>query len=220
MTRIRTAVAIATIAATAAGGTAMAAKPPKPPRSGLSIKASTTQITYGGALTLSGNLSGSGNAGVTVNLQQSPFPYTSFASLVNGRTNAVGAYVFGSLRPGVNPRYRVRARSVTCAVLQVFVRYGVSLSVSDSTPKVGQRVRFSGVVRPAASGRLLLLQRRGRDGVYRTVGRTTLQPRTTTSSKFSLSKRIFSSGVYRAHINADGAHQPGNSSSRSLRTHR
>ena len=104
--------------------------------------------------------------------------------------------------------------------MQVFVRYRVSLSVSDSTPKRGQLVRFSGVVSPAANGRLLLLQRRGSDGVFRTSGRTTLLPRTATSVQFSLSKRIFRSGVYRAHIGADASHEPGNSRTRSLRAHR
>jgi hypothetical protein len=101
----------------------------------------------------------------------------------------------------------------------MYVRYRVSLSVSDSTPKSGQRVRFSGVVSPAASGRLLLVQRRGSDGVFRTVARTTLTPRSATSSQFSLTKRIFSSGTYRAHIGADAAHEPGNSGTRRLRVH-
>ena len=99
------------------------------------------------------------------------------------------------------------------------MRYRVSLSVSDSTPKRGQGVRFSGVVSPAASGRLLLVQRRGSDGVFRTVARTILMPRSATSSQFSLTKRILSSGTYRAHIGADAAHEPGNSRTRRLRVH-
>ena len=220
MNRLRTIVAIATVAATAAGATAMAAKPPKPPASRLSISASSTHVVYGGALTIFGSLTGAGNANAATTVQQAPFPYTHFANLASGRTNALGAYSFGGIRPGVNTRYRVHAKGVTSATLQVFVRYRVSLSVSDSTPKRGQLVRFSGVVSPAANGRLLLLQRRGSDGVFRTTGRTTLLPRSATSVQFSLSKRIFSSGVYRAHIGADASHEPGNSRTRSLRAHR
>jgi hypothetical protein len=108
---------------------------------------------------------------------------------------------------------------VTSANTLVFVRYRVSLSVSDSTPKRGQRVRFSGVVSPAATGRLVLVQRRGSDGVFRTVGRTTLLPRSATSSRFSLTKAIFSTATYRLHIGADVAHEPGNSGTRRLRVH-
>jgi hypothetical protein len=218
--RARTIIAVAAVAVTAAGATAMAAKPPKPPASTLSINASSTHVVYGGALTIFGSLTGAGNANVAVTVQQAPFPYTRYATLAGGRTNAVGAYSFAGLRPGVNTRYRVRAKHATSAIVQVFVRYRVSLSVSDSTPKRGQLVRFSGVISPAANGRLVLLQRRGTNGVFRTVGRTTVLPRSATSVQFSLSKRIFSSGVYRAHIGADASHEPGNSRTRSLRAHR
>jgi len=210
---------MAGLAATAAGGTAVAAKPPKPGPPTVSINASSTHVVYGGPVTIFGSLTGTGSANAAVTLQQAPFPYTRYTTLASGRTNALGAYSFGGLRPGLNTRYRARAKSVTSVSTLVFVRYGVSLSVSDSTPKRGQRVRFSGVVSPAASGRLLLVQRRGTDGVFRTVARTTLTPRSATSSQFSLTKRIFSNGTYRAHIGADAAHEPGNSGTRRLRVH-
>jgi hypothetical protein len=219
VTRLRMIVALAGLAAMAAGGTAMAAKPPKPGSPTLSITASSTHVVYGGAVTIRGRLTGTGSANAAVTVQQAPFPYTRYANLAAGRTSAFGTYSFGGLRPGLNTRYRARAKGVTSANTLVFVRYRVSLSVSDSTPARGQRVRFSGVVSPAASGRLLLLQRRGSDGVFRTVGRTTLLPRTATSSQFRLTKRIFSTGTYRAHIGADAAHEPGNSGTRRLRVH-
>ncbi len=219
VSRLRTIVVMAGLAATAAGGTAVAAPRPRPPSPTLSINTSTNPIVYGSSVTIFGSLTGTGSANAAVTLQQAPFPYTRYTNLVGGRTNALGVYSFGGIRPGLDTRYRVRARRVTSANKLVFVRYRVSLSVSDSTPKRGQRVRFSGVVSPAASGRLVLVQRRGSDGVFRTVGRTTLLPRSATSSRFSLIKRIFSSGTYRARIGADAAHEPGNSGTRSLRAH-
>jgi len=219
--RPRTIAVMVGLAATAAGSTAVAtaAPKPRPPSPALSLNTSTTHVVYGSALTVFGSLTGTGNANAAVTLQQAPFPYTRYTNLASGRTNAAGAYSFGGIRPGLDTRYRVRARRATSANKLVFVRYRVSLSVSDSTPKRGQRVRFSGVVSPAANGRLLLIQRRGRDGVFRTVGRTTLLPRTATSVRFSLSKRIFSNGTYRAHIGADASHEPGNSRTRFLRVH-
>jgi hypothetical protein len=214
-------VVMAGLAATVAAGTAEAARAPKPkpPTPTLSITTSTTHVVFGGALTIFGSLTGTGNANAPLTLQQAPFPYTRYTNLASGRTNAAGAYAFGGIRPGLDTRYRVRGRRVTTANKLVYVRYRVSLSVSDSTPKRGQGVRFSGVVSPAASGRLLLVQRRGSDRVFRTVARTILTPRSATSSQFSLTKRIFSSGTYRAHIGADAAHEPGNSGTRRLRVH-
>jgi hypothetical protein len=210
---------MAGLAAMTAGGTAVAAKPPKSGSPTLSINASSTHVVYGGAVRIFGGLTGTGSANAAVTLQQAPFPYTRYTTAAAGRTSAFGTYSFGGIRPGLNTRYRVKAKGVTSASKLVFVRYRVSLSVSDSTPKRGQGVRFSGVVSPAATGRLVLVQRRGSDGVFRTVGRTTLLPRDATSSQFSLTKRIFSSGTYRAHIGADAAHEPGNSGTRRLQVH-
>ena len=221
MTRLRTIVVMVGLAATAAVGTgvATAAPKPRPPSPTLSINASTTHVVYGSAFTVFGTLTGNAHANVAVTLQQAPFPYTRYTNLAAGRTNAAGAYAFGGLRPGLDTRYRVHAKGVTSVNKLVFVRYRVSLSVSDSTPKRGQSVRFSGVVSPAANGRLVLIQRRGSDGVFRTVGRTTALPRTATSVSFSLRKRIFTNGTYRAHIGADASHEPGNSRTRFLRVH-
>jgi hypothetical protein len=203
-------------------GAAQAAKAPKPPPTPttLSIGVSTTHVTYGASVTLFGRLTGTGSANAPVSLQQAPYPYTHYSNVASGRTNATGAYSFGGVRPGLNTRYRVKVRKVTSANPLVFVRYRVSLSVSDSTPKRGQRVRFSGVVAPAANGRLVLIQRRGANGVYRTTARALLTLRTTTSSRFSVTKRIFSTGTYRARLGADVAHEAGNSRTRRLRVHR
>ena len=144
MGRLRTIVALAALAAAAAGGSALAAKPPKPGPATLSINTSASRVTFGGAVTTFGTLTGTGAANAPLTLQQAPFPYTRYTNLATGRTNASGAYVFGGIHPGLNTRYRVKAKHVTSANKLVFVRYRVSLSVSDSTPKRGQRVRFSG----------------------------------------------------------------------------
>ena len=56
----------------------------KPPASKLSINASSTHVVYGGALTIFGSLSGTGNANAAVSVQQAPFPYTHYANLASG----------------------------------------------------------------------------------------------------------------------------------------
>jgi hypothetical protein len=221
MARLTTLITTSALALAVAfsGGAGAAPKPPKPGTSALSIAASPTHITYGSATTLFGRLTGTGSANATVTLQQAPYPYTHYSNLATARTNALGAYAFGGVRPGLDTRYRVRVKNVTSVTVLVFVRYRVSLSVSDSTPKRGQRVRFSGVVSPAANGRLVLLQRRGANGVYHTTARALLVARTTTSSKYSLSRKIFSSGTYRVRLPGDVAHDPGNSRTRHLTAH-
>ena len=44
-----------------------------------------------------GRLTGTGSANAPVTLQQAPFPYTRYTNLAGGRTNALGAYVFGGV---------------------------------------------------------------------------------------------------------------------------
>jgi copper binding plastocyanin/azurin family protein len=79
----------------------------------------------------------------------------------------------------------------------------VTLAVSDSTPRAGRRIRFSGFVSPARDGAVLQLQRRTRRG-YRTVATTRLRDAGSARSKFSIRLRIRADGRYRARLKATG----------------
>src|SRR2546421_12346239 len=85
MTRLRTIAVMAGLAATAAGGTAVAAKPPKPGAPTLSVNASSTHVVYGGAVTIFGNLTGTGSADAPGALPQAPLPHTRHTDLARGR---------------------------------------------------------------------------------------------------------------------------------------
>ena len=53
----------------------------------------------------------------------------------------------------------------------------VGFRVSDSTPRAGSRVRFSGTVRPRHNGRRVYVQRKVGTGVFVTIRKTTLEAR-------------------------------------------
>ncbi|HET9025209.1 MAG TPA: hypothetical protein VFN64_11590, partial [Burkholderiaceae bacterium] len=101
----------------------------------------------------------------------------------------------------------------------VRVRLRVSFKVSDSTPKKGARVRFSGTVAPAHDGKPVLIQKKTSKG-YVTVTRTTLLDNGTDTSKYSKRVRIRRSGTYRVVVQSlDQEHDNGTSRSRTLRVH-
>jgi hypothetical protein len=195
---------------------ALAAPPPRPSTHSLSIAAAPNPVTWGSAVTVSGNLVGRDNVGERVTLRQSPWPFSGYSNLASLLTGANGAYAFGNLRPTVNTLYRTRSGQVNSPQLLVTVRPRLSLNVTDTTPVSGQLVRFSGVTTPAHNGRLVLIQRLGSDGVYRTSVRATLVYRSAGTSKYSISRRIYSDGRYRAKLSVHFDHATGYSISRFL----
>jgi hypothetical protein len=185
--------------------------------SGVSISLKPGSIVFGHAATISGKVSGS-NAGTTVTLQESPFPFTSFKNVATATTDSGGKYSF-SRKPRVNTRYRVVARTsppTTSPVAQENVKFFVSLRLSDSTVSRGSRVRFAGVCRPAHTGGLVLIQRKTRNG-YRTVSRTLLKASTAGQSKYSKKVRIRTAGTYRTVVPHDASHATGTSPQRTIR---
>lgn len=203
------------------GAVAVAKKPPgpHPGTSSISIVAKPNSITFGGATTVSGALTGAGNAGVTLTLQQSPYPFKAFAKVATAVTSSTGGYTFAALRPTVNTKYRVTGpKGLNSSDALVFVRKRVTLGVSDSTPAGGQRVRFSGKIYPPHVGMVVYIQRLTSRG-YRTVARTLSTRSTSTRSAFSVKVRVNSSGRYRARVAADADHAVGTSLTRRLTVH-
>jgi hypothetical protein len=183
---------------------------------GLSIAPRPNPLVWGGATTISGQLTGARQiAGVDVTLRQNPYPYTGgFKALATVKTDAQGRYAF-TRRPKLNTRYEALAkprpgRNVTSQVLEVRVRTKVTLRLSDSTPARGQRVRFSGSVYPAHDGRIVSLQRRTSTGRYVTVARTrALHVLSGARSSFARTLRIVAGGTYRAYVGGHADHSAG-----------
>jgi hypothetical protein len=203
---------------------AHAAKPPKPskpPKSApgnLMLAAAPNPVKFGRSVTLSGKLTGANNSGKPVGLFADPFPYDTFHKVTSATTSATGDYST-TQKPSVNTRYKASQGGNQSAIITVLVRPAVSLRLSDSTPRRGQRVGFSGRVCPQHDGSSLSIQRRYSKG-YRTIRKTTLRdiPGSTCSS-YRKAFRVSRDGRFRTVIGSHADHAKGISRSRVARIH-
>jgi hypothetical protein len=195
-----------------------------PPGPTVTIAAAPTTVTFGKAVTIAGQVSGS--PGVKVTLEQTPFPFTdAFKSLAGGTTDTAANYSF-PVAPALNTRYHVAAKSsppATSADVTVLVRPKVTLRLGDRTPRRGQRVRFKGSVLPAHDGKPVRIQRKTSTG-WKTVAQPVLKPAAPLNgvprSKYRKRIRIRRSGAYRTvFVPGDGDHVRGKSAKRRARVH-
>jgi hypothetical protein len=204
------------IVATTSGFTVLGAdktfRTPAPPPNSVTVAPNPATVVFGGNTVLSGQLTGPQNAGVTITLQQQPFPFTGgFQNLATAPTDNNGNFSF-TVTPTVNTQYRVQARTnprVTSPVTQATVAYAISMKTKTKTVSNGKRVRFSGVVTPAHDGAIVMIEKRGKGGVYRKVAQTVLKHSTLPQSTYSRTIRLHHSGVFRAHVIGDASRADG-----------
>ncbi|WP_354700262.1 hypothetical protein DSM112329_00529 [Paraconexibacter sp. AEG42_29] len=189
---------------------ALAAKPPKPPKPApatgvATLGVSAPSLTFPGAVTVTGSLSGVarlGNVPVTLEHDDSrPYGDSFKPAGQSVKTNTTGGYSF-AVRPARNTQYRVVVKaspSITSSARLVAVRPFVGLKASIRTPRAGRIVRFSGLVRPARNGAAVLLQRRTPSGRYATIVRSRLRA-SGSDSIFAIAARVRRSGTYRVKV--------------------
>ena len=192
------------------------AKPPTQNKS-LTVAAAPNPVVFGRVISVSGRLSGSNHAGQTVSLQSDPYPYDRYAAVGTAVTGSHSDVAF-SQRPQVNTRYKLRQGPTESIVLNVLVRYRVSLGVSDSTPLAGRRVRFSGRACPTHDGGAVAIQRRTSTGAWRTAKRTTLRSATRCST-YAARLRVRRDATYRTAVAGDAGHARGISAPRRIDVH-
>ena len=180
------------------------------PANTLGAKANPTPVTFAAPTTVSGKLTGANNGAQPVTLAEDKFPFgDGYVGVATTRTAANGDYSFTQI-PETNRNYRV-----TVATFQAFttvrVRMRVSRRVSDSTPRRGQVVRFSGFVSPKHDGSVVLLQRRSATGAWVTVRRATLIATTGNRSAYTTTRAVGSTGTYRTRVLGHGDHLTGTS---------
>lgn len=194
---------------------------PKQPL-GFAVTATPNPVPFGGPTTIVGQLTGTGSAGRSVQLQQKAFPYTAgFANAGNPQlTDAQGRFSFPILALTTNTQFRVvstGAGAVASPVVLVGSAVVVRLAVSARRIRSGRLVRFAGSVAPREDGALYALQKR-RGAAWVTVAGSSLRPYTAARSRFAKRIRVRRSGVYRVYVGvADGAHVSSASSRRSVR---
>jgi hypothetical protein len=151
-------------------------------------------------------------------VEADPFPIDAFASVGDTTTNASGDWTFAH-SPTVNTRYRARSGNAESKTVDVMVRPAITLKLSDRTPAVGQRVRFSGQLCPEHDGTAVALQRRV-GTKWRTVKTTVLKDIAGANcSSYSTRRRVRRTSAFRVHFNGDADHVAGNSRVRRARVH-
>jgi hypothetical protein len=200
----------------AAGSAAQ--KPPKPPgQQGVTLRVSSALVTFSQPVTSTASVKGA-KAGVGVTLQRRPSTSPTWSDVETRTTDAKGDAAF-TTRPRRNDYYRAVARTApeqTSAESLVKVAPLVGFRVSDSTPRAGSRVRFSGSVRPRHNGRRVYVQRKIGTGAFVTIRRTALVAATSTASKYSLRVRVRRAATYRVRILGHADHAMGISRERIL----
>jgi hypothetical protein len=188
----------------------------------------TTATVYGGALELTGQLSGAGNAGRKIVLQESPFPYLApFATIgLPIVTGATGAFSFHVARLLTSTQYRVSTldpRPLYSSLVTANAALRVTLKVRTSSHR--GLVRLYGTVTPASVGARVTFQlhkavRPGnsektseRTSKFATQFSTTTKRATKTLSRFSAVVTVQKGGTYRAEVTPvkKGAFAPGDS---------
>ena len=128
----------------------------------VSLGLSPARVTWGGALTLGGRVSGTGVDGITVALEAQPFPFGgAFSPVATARTGRDGGYLFRVDDLWRTTRYRVVTRTQN-AVLSPVAEARSAVLVGRRVRHVSRRrARLAGSVFPAVRGTATLQRRVG-----------------------------------------------------------
>jgi hypothetical protein len=172
---------------------------------GLTLGASPLTVRQGGSTTISGNLSGTDNAGRDIQLMANPYPFSGFTDVGNVlKTDAAGNFSFPILSVQVNTVYRVRLPDRPALVspdAPVNVQINVKAAKMRHRVLKGHKVTFRGRVTPGNEGAPVEIQRKFRD-IWVTVRRTRLDAR----SHFNQKLRLFQGGKFRVLVSPGTAY--------------
>lgn len=178
---------------------------------GVVLAATPNPAPFNGPTTLTGTLTGTGNANRSVVLQANPFPYTQgFLAVANAQvTNAQGGFAFPVLTETVNTQYRVLMTDrpdVVSPIVSLGVAVHLRTHVSRHRLHRGGRVRFFGTVTPANDGSQFAIQNL-RNGNWVTIAGNITHHASGGVSKFSKRVRLRRGGTFRIFMGvADGSH--------------
>jgi hypothetical protein len=177
---------------------------PKQPL-GLALVATPNPVAFGAPSTLAGTLSGTGNAGRPIRLQQKPFPFTGkFTNVGNVQlTNAQGGFSFALLSVPLTTQYRVLVTNNT-SVVSPILTVSVSVVVGTRTTRThvhrGGHVHFSGTIKPNVPNVPVAIQKLNAKKHWVTISGTI----TRAGGTYSKTIRIRRGGSYRVYAGASG----------------
>ena len=177
---------------------------PKQPL-GLALAATPNPVAFGAPSTLAGTLSGTGNAGRPIRLQQKPFPFTGKWSNVGNAqlTNAQGGFAFALLSVPLTTQYRVLVTdkpSVVSPILTVNVSVVVGTKTTRTHVHRGGSVHFSGTVHPGVANIPIAIQKLNAKHHWVTISGSI----TRSGGVYGKTVRIRRGGSYRVYAGASG----------------
>jgi hypothetical protein len=187
-------------------------------RSAVSLNASKTVGHFDDQITLSGQVFGTSVAGITVTLQENPYPFADWTDVATATTDASGKYVLVR-QLKTNTAWRVVAgtkppgTSNTALVLQ---QDSVTMKASTTRPKRHHTVLFTGFAKPARFGFPVYIQRLGRGGWHTVLtAKLAITPIPDTVS-YAVRLHHVVNGVYRAFVPGGYDHVSATSSSKRI----
>ena len=171
-------------------------------RSAVALNASRTTARFNENVGLNGQVFGAAVAGVTVTLQENPYPFSGWNDVSTTTTDASGRYQF-IRQLKANTAWRVVAgtrppgTSNTAFTLEEDT---LSLKANTTRPKRGHTVLFTGFSTPARIGSTVYIQRLGKHG-WRTVLTAKLSATPVPDfASYAVRLRHVVSGLYRASV--------------------
>jgi hypothetical protein len=178
--------------------------------SGITVSVFPEVAAWGGSVSVSGRVQGTGVNGLAVALEQSRFPYAAgFQEVATARTGSKGDFRFPSRPILIATHFRAVTRttvSVTSAVIGANVRARVGIR---RTRKTRRALRLTGRVHPGLPAGRATLQRRTRSGGWAFIKRKALHTVDTNTSTYGFKvRRLRRAAVYRVKVSANdgGAH--------------
>lgn len=143
-------------------------------------------------------------AGQTVGLEESPWPFTTWTPVATATSDFRGFYSF-KVHPSLTTHYRTVSQGMTSereVPVQVTPRMTLTASAAGKTA-----IRFSGKFAPAKDGQSVAIQRQHSNGSWTTVATARLKGGTTFAGRL----RARGAAVLRAFFVSDGANADGSS---------
>ncbi len=164
----------------------------------LAILASPNPVVWGGAITVQGSLSGTGNGNREVVLQANAFPFAAgFVNVGNPElTTPTGGFSFAVLGLTQATQYRV-VTTTNPPVISPITGEGVAVRIKARMGRIGPRGKalFFGTVSPALDGTGVAIMHETHGHEVFVKG-SILRHATATSSKFSRVVAVKRGGVY------------------------
>jgi hypothetical protein len=187
-------------------------------RPAVSLTTSTNEAHFNANVTLSGQVFGTAVGGITVTLQENPYPFADWSDISTTTTDAAGKFQF-IRQLKTNTAWRVVAGTKppgTSNTALVLEQDTVSLKASTTRPHRHRTVLFTGFATPARFGFPVYIQRLGKTGWHNVLTAKLSITAIPDTVSYAVRLRHVVSGVYRAFAPGGYDHQGAASSAKRI----